>query len=137
MLDAIPPAAKRLLRIGATGAGARLGQNDDYGHAFGLNNWKLVCPRIDQYSFQSAKILNEVLSCASSAPTLIVTESFVHKEGRPIWNQFIDNGEILLRSSYSCDAESGLRICSRVGGRISMNSATHAAWQRSLAENGR
>jgi hypothetical protein len=123
MLDAIPPAAKRLLRIGSTGAYARLGPNDDYGHAFGLNNWKLVCPRFHQYSFQSAKILNEVLSCAASAPTLIVTESFAHEEGRPIWNQFIDNGETLLRSSYSCDAESGLRICTRVGGRTSTNSA--------------
>jgi hypothetical protein len=115
MLNAATPVAVRLLALGPTGAYARLGSNDDYGSPLGLTRWKLICPRFHQWPFQSSEALGKVLKCASAAPNLIVAKSIAHLDGNPAWNQFVDNVEDLLRSSYKCDTESGLRICTRLG----------------------
>jgi hypothetical protein len=114
-LGSLSPAAQRVLAVGVSGSYARLGgNNDDQGHAFGLENWTLVCPRFHQYPFESEQILDKVLACASSAPTLVVAEDLASSEGSPIWNRFVRNVEDLLSSSYSCDAKTGLRICRRI-----------------------
>jgi hypothetical protein len=111
LLDAPPTESRRLLAIGTSGSYARLGQNDDEGHAIGLSNWKLACPEFNQYPFEPAQNLNKVLDCVRSVPTLIVARSLAEEPGRPIWNDFVADVEDLLRSSYHCDAATGLRIC--------------------------
>ena len=58
---------------GGPAAYARLGQNDDGGHATGLSDFTLVCPSIQQYPFYSADELARARACADTAPYLIVT----------------------------------------------------------------
>jgi hypothetical protein len=113
-LSSLSPEAERLLAIGESGSYARLGGNDDGGHAFGLRKWSLVCPKFHQYPFDAEQILDKVLACASSAQTLIVEKSFAPEEGWPIWNRFVTRMEGSLKANYSCDAKNGLRICRRI-----------------------
>jgi hypothetical protein len=103
-----------LLAYGSGSTYARLGQNDDQGHAVGLGKWKLSCPRFHQYRFESATILNNVLKCASTAPVLIIANSIVPEpeSNSPTWNDFVAGVEQIAKG-YSCDASSGLRICVR------------------------
>ena len=113
-LGSVSPETRRLLAQGASGSYARLGKNDDEGHAAGLQSWSLVCPKFHQYPFDSQESLDRVVACIPSAPTLIVENSFAKEEGWPAWNVFVGKVEELISSSYQCDAEAGLRICSRM-----------------------
>lgn len=115
-LNAQSPEARRLLAIGSAGAYARFGQYDDRGGAVGLGNWKLACPRFHQYPFETADVLAKVFACASTAPVLIVAESLTPQSDWPAWNAFVADVEHLVQD-YSCDADSGLRICTRRSNR--------------------
>lgn len=127
-LGELSPEARRLLAVGASGTYARFGTNDGQGHAYGLKNWRLACPRFHQYDFEPKSILDTVFDCASAAPTLIVSETFGQHE--PVredaygyswrhttktWDDFVVRVERLLAQNYSCDARTDrLRICQRV-----------------------
>lgn len=111
-LAQLSPETQRLLSIGSSGIYARFGQNDDMGHAVGLGNWKLACPRFHQYPFESAALLNKVFECASTAPALIISADMVPVTDWPLWNEFVARVEHLTES-YSCDARSSLRVCTR------------------------
>jgi hypothetical protein len=113
-LSSLSQEAQRLLAIGESGSYARLGGNDDEGHAFGLRKWSLVCPKFHQYLFDAEQVLDKVFACASSAQTLIVEKSFAVAEGWPIWDRFVTRMEGSLQANYSCDAKNGLRICRRI-----------------------
>ena len=115
-LRKLSPEAQRLLASGPPGMYARLGTNTDQGHAFGLKEWKLACARFHQYKFESISQLMSVLDCASTARTVIVSESLVSDlRFPPGWNEFVGKVESLLATDYSCDAREGLRICKRIG----------------------
>lgn len=113
-LSSVSPETRRLLAQDASGSYARLGKNDDEGHAAGLDKWTLVCPKFHQYPFDSQESLDRVLACIPSASTLIVENSLAKEEGWPAWNVFVGKVEELISSSYQCDAKVGLRICSRL-----------------------
>ena len=115
-LGELSPEAERLLATGNSGTYARIGTNDELGHAYGLGNWRLACPRFHQYEFDPAAVLDTVFDCASNAPTLIIGANF-GREPYPVrrtWNDFVRRVEHMLAESYSCDASSGLRICKRI-----------------------
>jgi hypothetical protein len=112
-LREVSPETRRALMSNPPKTYARIGQNDDQGHAFGLSDWKLACPKFHQYYFESDAALNHVLDCASTAPTIIVAASVALKPGWPAWNNFVRRTEGILEASYSCDASYGLRICRR------------------------
>ena len=116
-LSELSPETRRLLAMSPTGSYARLGGNDDTGHAIGLRRWKLVCARFAQYPFEPANLLEPVLECASKAPFLLVSASFAHSSGPntgPAWNEFVSRGERMLAEDYYCDAKTGLRVCTRL-----------------------
>jgi hypothetical protein len=71
-MSTLPPEARQVLAVGDSGTYARLGQNDDLGHAIGLRNWHLACPRFHQYPFLPKELLDEVRDCASKATVLIL-----------------------------------------------------------------
>jgi hypothetical protein len=106
------PETLRLLKIGKSGTYARFGQNDDLGHAIGLGDWKLACPRFHQYFFYPEALLDEAFECASMVQTLIVARSLTPELNWPSWNKFVARVEHLIEG-YSCDAGSGLRVCRR------------------------
>ena len=55
---------------------ARLGKNDDFGHAIGLAGWKLGRARFHQYLFDTNKNLKNALNCAAGVETILVTPTF-------------------------------------------------------------
>lgn len=115
-LDELSPETKRLFAIAPSGSYARLGSNDDMGHAIGLRQWKLLCARFHLYPIYSADILDPTLECASKAPVLIVANSFTPSyaaDAHPDWNEFVARGERMFAEEYTCDAKTGLRICKR------------------------
>lgn len=115
-LNELSPETKRLLAIAPSGSYARLGGNDDMGHAIGLRQWKLLCARFHLYPIYSADILDPTLECASKAPVLIVANTFTPSHARdanPDWNEFVARGEQMLAEEYICDAKTGLRVCKR------------------------
>lgn len=112
----LSPETKRMLAMSSAGSYARLGANDDTGHAIGLRQWKLVCARFAQYPFEPAELLFPALECASKAPFLLVSASFAPSDGpytNPAWNEFVARGERMLAEEYTCDAKTGLRVCKR------------------------
>ena len=111
-LNELSPEARRLLAIASSGTYARIGRNDDLGHAVGLGNWKLACPRFHQYPFEPTAVFNEVFECASMTPTLIISAGISPVPDRPSWNEYVAKVD-QLAESYSCDVSSGLRICMR------------------------
>jgi len=116
-LNELSPETKRLLALAPSGSYARLGSNDDMGHAIGLRGWKLLCARFHLYPIYSADILNPVLECASKAPFLIVANTFTPSnaaDANPDWNEFVARSERMLAEEYTCDAKTGLRVCTRL-----------------------
>jgi hypothetical protein len=116
----LSPEARRILAVGDSGTYARLGQNDDLGHAVGLGNWKLACPLFHQYPFLPKAILDDALNCASKTPVLILAASlrqetvFQWNESFSMtqWNDFVSRAESLAKE-FDCDSASGLRVCKR------------------------
>jgi hypothetical protein len=113
-LSWVSPESQRLLSLGNSGTYARFGWGDD-GHAIGLRHWYLACPRFHQRPFDPEAVLNEVLECASTSPTLLISDNFSPRNDFPFSKDFVDGVEHLLNKSYSCDAGSGLRVCKRRG----------------------
>jgi hypothetical protein len=111
-LSWLSPEPQRLLQIGDTGTYARFGWGDK-GHAIGLQHWKLACPRFHQAFHTPEAVLNKIFECASTSPTLLIASNFWPQPGWPSTKEFVTRVEHLLNESYSCDADSGLRICTR------------------------
>jgi hypothetical protein len=108
----LSPEARRLLELGNFGVYARLGQNDDLGHAIGLRGWRLACARFHQYPFQPKAVLDQVFDCASEAPVLILSPSLrVDVAAFPAWNEFVGRIESLVKAKYRCDRDTDLRVC--------------------------
>jgi len=121
-----------IIETGGMSAGyARIGQNDDEGHAFGLQDYKLICPEFHQYYFYSEERLNNILDCASRAPFLIVSESVTlwndnglewlppySDRNRLIetWNSYVNKVEKVLSENFSCKQidQSGARVCKKI-----------------------
>jgi hypothetical protein len=110
-LSWVSPESQRLLDLGNSGTYARFGWGD-YGHAIGLQHWHLACPRFHQYPFDTEAVLGKVFECASTSPTLLIAANFLPCYDFPSSEEFVARVEHLLKD-YSCDAGSGLRVCTR------------------------
>jgi hypothetical protein len=114
-LGRVSPEAQRLLTTSNSGTYARFGWGDTSGHATGLQHWKLLCPKFHQYPHDSTAVLNSIFECASTSPTLLISANFWPDRETPSSKGFVARVEQLLSESYSCDADSGLRVCRRRG----------------------
>ena len=119
--------------LGATGrvpvAYARIGQNDDRGHAFGLAGYRLACPEFHQYASLPPDRLRWTLDCAAGTPYLIVAESVrpwpaevdwlpAHANRalmKKTWDAYVEDVEAVLARDYACRTIEGsaARICRR------------------------
>lgn len=111
-----PPDAQAILALGPTGSYARLGGEYDDGHAKGLRDWQLVCPRTHQYFFQPAAILGPALECVATAPVVLVSPTFAPRPESldvPDWNEFVREGEAMLARDFICTPHEDFRICVR------------------------
>lgn len=115
-LGSISPEAEGVLSVGNQGTYARVGQNDDAGHAYGLGGWDLACPRFHQYPFDSAQDLNDVWECLPTAEVIIVSPSASPIAGDGTWNTYLGKVEATLHERYSCSQRGQGRICVRQTG---------------------
>jgi hypothetical protein len=109
---------------------ARIGLNDDNGHAFLLTKYHLVCRDFHQYYFYDKERLARILNCAARAPFLIVSGSVSKWDTAPewlppysnresltkTWNEYVDNVEAMLSRDFSCRRldTSRARVCRNV-----------------------
>lgn len=112
-LGRVSPEALSVLSVADNGTYARVGQNDDFAHAYGLGGWDLICPRFHQYPFDSPKTLEGVLECLPMAEVIIVSSKAVPVEGNAMWNSYISNVEAMLDLQYSCKETQAGRVCVR------------------------
>jgi hypothetical protein len=112
-LNAISPDTIAIMTGSAPSTYARLGKNDENGHAIGLSKWNLGCPRFHQYPFDTQEQLNNTLACAARVDTILVTPSFAPEPDQPGWNRFVADGEKMLASAFHCRRHGALRLCRR------------------------
>lgn len=121
-LNSLSPEASAILSVTKTGKYARLGTNDDQGHAYGLRNLKLACPYFHQYP--SAPIFEKsfskkILDCLPSADTIIVSSTFIpmldigNVNNTP-WQIFMSSVSQLLDAKYSCKKINEVMICTKL-----------------------
>lgn len=115
-LGDVPAESKAILSVAPAGTYARVGQNDDGGHAFGLRGWKLLCPRFHQYPFDSAQVLEGVVDCLPSADVIVLSPTAVPVAGNSSWNMYLERVETTLSTHYSCALSGVERICTRQDG---------------------
>ena len=114
-LNAVPQDTMAVVAGSRPSTYARLGKNDDFGHAIGLARWKLGCARFHQYPFDTNENLRKALDCAAGVETILVTPSFAPEQGKPDWNRFVAQGESLLSSGFHCERRGIFRVCRRTG----------------------
>lgn len=61
----------------------RIGSNDDFGHAYGMERWKLNCRIFHQYAFTPASQVRELSLCMDSTDVILISKT----------------GELLLKNS--------------------------------------
>ena len=82
---------------------ARAGSNDASAHAVGLARPRhLVCPRFQQYSLDTAEILDGTLACLPRADALIVDDTVRTEQGEPEWNAYVARVRALVATGYDC-----------------------------------
>jgi hypothetical protein len=113
-LNATPQDAAAIMANSTPSTYARLGKNDDNGHAIGLSKWKLGCARFHQYPFDTNRNLKSTLDCAARVDTILVAPSFAPERDQPDWNRFVSEGERLLASAFHCQRRNGFRVCRRI-----------------------
>jgi hypothetical protein len=111
---AVPFESRILQASGPPTTYARVGGGNDGGHATGLGEWKLVCPRIGQSEMDPTSVLTLTLDCLPTAETLLVAADAIPIPGVPDWNDYIASVEGLLARSYSCEWTDRFRICHRI-----------------------
>ncbi|WP_344364913.1 hypothetical protein [Arthrobacter humicola] len=116
-LNDVSAEARAVLSVGPSGTYARLGANDDDGHAYGLRDWKLACPRFQQYAFDTAEVLNSVAECLPRAEVILLSPAAGPKDGDPTWNAYWAKVESTLRDGYACEKWQDERICTRRDGK--------------------
>lgn len=112
-LNTVPQDTRAMVVGSRPSTYARLGKNDDFGHAIGLAGWKLGCARFHQYPFDTNENLKNALDCAAGVETILVTPSFAPKQDQPDWNRFVAAGEKLLSSGFHCERRGIFRVCRR------------------------
>jgi hypothetical protein len=117
-LTRTPAEAEAILASGPPSTYARLGGNDDGGHAMGLGAWTLACPRFHQYWFDPPGALADVTRCLPKAHVVYVASSFSqrHRPGQAAgdWNAWVVDTEKVLKKDFACHRiAGGDRLCVR------------------------
>ncbi len=113
-LFAEPVEATLIKSTGTPTTYARVGQGDDNGHAFGLDEWTLECPRFMQFWWEPESVLERSLNCLPTAEVILVAPSGASASNLPeVWNDYIASVESLLTDQYQCKNELGYKVCRR------------------------
>lgn len=99
---------------------ARLGTNDDRGHAFGLRGWKLACPNFHQYAFSPEDVLRQTAECLDGADVLLLSPSALRllndaNELDGPWGAFWRTAGATIVAEYECVFSGGVGVCTKRG----------------------
>lgn len=108
-----PSEAADLLSSATPASYARVGSNDDGGHAHGLRDWRLACPQFHQYAFTPQPALDALLRCLPTADVVIVAPSLSSTELGQRWNAYRGRVEEVLARGFKCEPAAGGVICRR------------------------
>lgn len=109
------PEAAAILASGPATTYARVGNARDNGHALGLRDWKLVCPKFAEEVWESNVSLEEKLKCLPQANVIFVSSVVSVNSDFPAWTEFVRSVNTLLRSEYECVAFESGRVCTKDG----------------------
>jgi hypothetical protein len=109
----VPASAALILSTGPPTTYARIGDGLDDGHAFGLGDWRMACPRFGQSIWEDEEILQETLACLPSAEVIYLTPSVTADPTDPEWTAFLAGVDALLADGYTCVESSAGRACRR------------------------
>jgi hypothetical protein len=109
----LAPMTEEMRKLDGPSNYARVGQGSEFGHAFGLGEWQLNCPRFHQLPWESNEVLDSTLNCLSETNVIAIDNSAIEIEGVPAWNGFIQSVETLVASNYDCLVFSFGRLCER------------------------
>jgi len=120
-LNSLSPEASAILTVTKTGTYARIGTNDDQGHAYGLRNLKLACPYFHLYPsapIAEKTFFKKTLDCLPSADTIVISSTFspmlnVRSMSNTPWIIFMSNVSQLLEKKYDCKKINEVTICSK------------------------
>ncbi len=123
-LMTLPDEARALSNEESFSSYARLGSNDDFGHAMGLRKWNLACPYIEFYpKFATSQdpIFESMLECMSKNKPQYILVSTTFKDwlanpgayGPNNWENFINRTQLLLTEKYICLPKQELLVCER------------------------
>jgi hypothetical protein len=107
----IPASARLIMSTGDPTSYARIGDGLDDGHAFGLNDWTLACPRFGQSIWEDEAILQSTLACLPTAEVIYITPSVKPDPNDPEWTAFLAGVDGLLASGYTCVESDAGRAC--------------------------
>lgn len=110
-----PTETRLILDSGEPTTYARVGDGDDRGHAMGLRDWKLACPRFGQSIWESEAILQLTMDCLPGANVILITDDVQRTDAYPVWNKFLDQLDALVETEYECASGDGGRVCRRPG----------------------
>lgn len=110
-----PTETRLILDSGEPTTYARVGDGDDRGHAMGLRDWKLACPRFGQSIWESDAILQSTMDCLPGANVILITDDVQRTDAYPVWNNFLDQLDALIEAEYDCASGDGGRVCRRPG----------------------
>jgi hypothetical protein len=123
-LRSVPDEAKALASQGKPSTYARLGSNDDFGHAKGLREWTLSCPYFEFYpkfADSQSQVYASMLRCLREKTPQYVLVSTTFREwltnpgayGQNNWKIFVDQVKTLLSENYTCELNLEVLVCER------------------------
>lgn len=104
--------------IAASGAPTtymRVGNAREGGHAFGLRDWDLACPRILQEVWESTELLQPTLDCLPTANVIVISREVEPLPEFPDWSTYVAGVEALVAKDYVCKQTDAGRVCRRPG----------------------
>ncbi len=110
-----PMETRLILDSGEPTTYARVGDGEDGGHAMGLRDWKLACPRFGQSIWESETILQSTTDCLPGANVILVTDDVQRTDAYPLWNNFLDQLDALIQAEFECVSGDAGRVCRRPG----------------------
>jgi hypothetical protein len=121
-LNSLSPEASAMLTVAKPGTYARIGTNDDSGHAYGLREFKLACPYFHLYPsapISEKTFFKKTLDCLPTVETVIISSTFTPMVNMSStldtpWINFMSKVSKLLEMKFSCEKINKVTICSKL-----------------------
>jgi hypothetical protein len=94
---------------------SRLGRNDMYAHARGLDGLELACRDFQQYPFDPPSTFSRTLECLPESDVVFVADNFADQVELADYVRFAVEAEAILADDFECAATDYGRKCLRIG----------------------